>query len=63
MNEKHGRQSGTRSMVAVIRMGHEFGYAKLESSVAQALVLGQIKPPKWAKPRIFFAFGESCVDQ
>jgi transposase len=40
MNEKHGRQSGTRSMVAVIRMGREFGYAKLESSVAQALVLG-----------------------
>ncbi len=40
MNEKHGRQSGTRSMVAVIRMGREFGYAKLESSVARALVLG-----------------------
>jgi len=40
MNEKHGRQSGTRSMVAVIRMGREFGYAKLESSVAQALALG-----------------------
>jgi transposase len=40
MNEKHGRQSGTRSMVAVIRMGREFGYAKLESSVAQAMVLG-----------------------
>jgi hypothetical protein len=27
-------------MVAVIRMGGEFGYAKLESSVAQALLLG-----------------------
>jgi hypothetical protein len=40
MSEKHGRQSGTRSMVAVIRMGREFGYAKLESSVAQAMVLG-----------------------
>ena len=40
MNEKHGRQSGTRSMVAVIRMGREFGYAKLATSVAQALVLG-----------------------
>jgi transposase len=40
MNEKHGRQSGTRSMVAVIRMGREFGYAKLATSVAQALMLG-----------------------
>jgi transposase len=40
MSEKHGRQSGTRSMVAVIRLGREFGYAKLESSVAQAMVLG-----------------------
>ena len=40
MNAKHGRQSGTRSMVAVIRMGREFGYAKLATSVAQALVLG-----------------------
>jgi hypothetical protein len=35
MNEKHGRPSGTRSMVAVIRMGREFGYAKLESSIAR----------------------------
>jgi transposase len=40
MNEKHGRQCGTRSMVAIIRMGREFGYAKLETSVAQAMVLG-----------------------
>ena len=40
MIDKHGRQSGTRSMIAVIRMGREFGYAKLEAAVAQALVLG-----------------------
>ena len=40
MNERHGRQGGTRSMVAIIRMGREFGYAKLETSVAQALALG-----------------------
>ncbi len=40
MNEKHGRQSGTRSMVALIRMGCEFGYPKLESAVTQALELG-----------------------
>jgi hypothetical protein len=40
LNEKHGRQGGTRSMVAIIRMGREFGYAKLETSVAQAMALG-----------------------
>jgi transposase len=40
MNERHGRQDGTRSMVALIRMGREFGYAKLETSVAQAMELG-----------------------
>jgi len=40
MNEKHDRQSGTRSMVAVIRIRREFGYAKLETSVPQAMVLG-----------------------
>jgi transposase len=40
MNEKHGRQGGTRSMVAILRLGREFGYVKLETSVAQALVLG-----------------------
>jgi hypothetical protein len=27
-------------MVAIIRMGHEFGYAKLETSVARAMALG-----------------------
>jgi transposase len=40
LNEKHGRQGGTRSIVAVLGLGREFGYAKLETSVAQALVLG-----------------------
>src|SRR5664280_2163678 len=40
MNEKQGRQDGTRSMIALIRMGREFGYAKLETSVAQAMELG-----------------------
>jgi len=40
MNEKHGRQSGTRSMIAILRLGHEFGYGKLETRVAEALVLG-----------------------
>jgi transposase len=40
MSEKQGRQGGTRSMIALIRMGREFGYAKLETSVAQAMMLG-----------------------
>ena len=40
MNERHGRQEGTRSMIALIRMGREFSYAKLETSVAQAMQLG-----------------------
>ena len=40
MTGRHGRQAGARSMVAVIRMGHEFGHAKLEATVAEALELG-----------------------
>lgn len=40
MTARHGRQSGTRAMVALIRMGREFGYAKLEAAVDRALELG-----------------------
>lgn len=40
MNQRHGRQNGTRSMVALLRLGREFGYAKLETAVAQAMDLG-----------------------
>ena len=40
MNEKQGRQDGTRSMVALLRLGREFGYARLETAVAQAMELG-----------------------
>jgi hypothetical protein len=40
MRLRHGRQGGTRAMVAVVRLGREFGYAKLEVSVGQALELG-----------------------
>jgi len=40
MSGRHGRQAGARSMVAVIRMGREFGHAKLEATVAEALELG-----------------------
>ena len=32
-----GSYGGTPAVVAQIQMGHEFGYAKLEASVAQAL--------------------------
>ena len=40
MTARHGRQGGTRAMVALIRMGREFGYAKLEAAVERALELG-----------------------
>ena len=40
MTDKQGRQAGARAMVTVIRMGREFGYAKLEASVDAALELG-----------------------
>jgi transposase len=40
MSLRHGRQGGTRAMVAMIRMGREFGYGKLEACVGQALELG-----------------------
>jgi hypothetical protein len=35
-----GRQSGTRAMIALLRMGREFGYTKLEAAVVQSLELG-----------------------
>src|SRR5208337_696868 len=37
MNERHGRQEGTRCMITLIRMGREFSYEKLEASVVQAM--------------------------
>ena len=40
LNQRQGRQEGTRSMIALIRLGCEFSYAKLETAVAQALQLG-----------------------
>jgi transposase len=40
MAGKQGRQAGARAMVAVIRMGREFGHAKLEATVVEALELG-----------------------
>jgi hypothetical protein len=38
--ERQGRQHGTRAMVELIRMGREFGYAKLTTAVDQALEMG-----------------------
>jgi hypothetical protein len=40
MTARLGRQSGTRAMITLLRMGREFGYAKLEAAVSQALELG-----------------------
>jgi hypothetical protein len=40
MTARHGRQGGTRAMVALIRMGREFSYAKLETAIERALELG-----------------------
>jgi len=40
LTERQGRQGGTRAMVALIRMGREFGYEKLRTAVEQALDLG-----------------------
>ena len=40
MTARHGRQAGTRAMVALIRMGREFSYARVEAAVTEALRLG-----------------------
>ncbi len=40
MIERQGRQPGTRAMVEMIRMGHEFGYAQLTAAIESALEMG-----------------------
>jgi transposase len=40
LTARHGRQDGTRAMVALLRLGRQFGFTKLEASVEQALALG-----------------------
>lgn len=40
LTERQGKQSGTRTMVALLRLGCQFGFGKLEESVEQALALG-----------------------
>jgi len=40
LRARHGRQSGTRAMVAVVALGREFGHDRLRTAVAQAVSLG-----------------------
>jgi transposase len=37
---RHGRQEGTRAMVAVVALGREFGHAALQAAIATAVSLG-----------------------
>jgi len=37
---RHGKQDGTRAMVAVLALGHEFGHDQLRAAVAAAVSLG-----------------------
>ena len=37
---RHGRQSGTREMIELVRLGRQHGYAKLDEALKQALTLG-----------------------
>jgi hypothetical protein len=37
---RHGKQNGTRAMVAVLALGREFGHAQLRSAVAATVSLG-----------------------
>ncbi len=40
LRERHGRQNGTRAMVAVVQLGREFGHDRLREAVAGAVALG-----------------------
>jgi transposase len=37
---RHGRQSGTREMIELVRLGRQHGYAKLDEALKQVLELG-----------------------
>jgi hypothetical protein len=37
---RHGRQSGTREMIDLVRLGRQHGYGKLDEALKQALELG-----------------------
>ena len=40
LNDRHGRQPGTRAMIGVLRLGREFGDDRLRQAVERALELG-----------------------
>jgi hypothetical protein len=37
---RHGKQDGTREMIAVLQLGRQYGLSQLTATVAQALALG-----------------------
>ena len=40
LRERHGRQNGTRAMMAVVQLGREFGHDRLREAVAGVVALG-----------------------
>ncbi len=40
LRARHGKQNGTRAMVAVVALGREFGHDRLQTAVATAVSLG-----------------------
>ena len=40
LNERHGRQDGTRAMIGVILLGRQFGHGRLRAAVARAVEHG-----------------------
>jgi hypothetical protein len=40
LRARHGRQNGTRAMVAVVVLGREFGHDRLRAAIASAVSLG-----------------------
>ncbi len=40
LRARHGRQNGTRAMVAVVALGREFGHERLQAAIASAVSLG-----------------------
>ena len=40
LQQRHGRQNGTRAMVAVLTLGREFGHDRLRTAVASTVSLG-----------------------
>ena len=40
LRARHGKQNGTRAMVAVLALGREFGHDRLREAVASTVLLG-----------------------